>query len=125
MPSANVWSLTNRSATAAATATQAAPTNGATAGNPQLRLRSLQASLVGSGSDRLVVRDGASGSGTIIFSADMAAAAGTAATLSLSRLDLRATPGNALTIEFVTGTGSAEDVNAQGDYVPQGSPWGI
>jgi len=122
MPS-NVWHISNRATGgSAATATQAAT---GTSGNAQLRCRAIQATLVGTSAatDRLVVRDGASGVGTIIFSADLSVAANGMAALPPTPVDLRASPGNALTVEFVNGAGTAEDVNAQGDIIPQGWPY--
>ena len=120
------WSMTARSASAgnAASASQAAPTSAEGVGQIT-RLRSLQCSLGGSsaGTDELVVRDGDAGSGTIIWSADLAIPANGTSPLIISNLDLRASLGNALTVEFVSGvTGDREDVNAQGDFVPQGYP---
>ena len=125
------WSITNRSdAGAAATATEAAPTtlqdqatNNASA--QVLRLRSLFASLSGAnaGTDQLVVRDGASGVGTIIWQQDLSIAANGTAQVDVGNLDLRASLGNALTIEFVAGVaGDRENVNGVGDFVPRGYP---
>src|SRR5512146_2750681 len=117
MLNANTWAISGRSSGGAATATQSAPTNGA-AGGTTLRLRAIQAIIQAGGSntsDRLVVRDGATGVGAIIFSMDLNALANSNGLFQASNLDLRATAGNALTVEFVTGTGNAEDVNAQGD----------
>jgi hypothetical protein len=120
------WQITNRAtAGAAASASQAAPTNGSATGM-QLRLRSIVASIVGTANmvDRLVVRDGATGVGTIIFSADLGAAGNSGQAVPLSDLDVRASKGNALTVEFVSGSGTAENVAAQGDLVPVGYPIG-
>lgn len=120
------WRITNRpAAAAAASATQAAPNA------PYVnRLRAIQASLSGTGigADQLVVRDGATGVGTIIGQWDLATAAnGTGEAISLSDLDIRSSPGNALTVEFVNGGGAntQEDVNAQGDLVVPGTPFGV
>jgi len=118
------WQITNRPAGAAqATASVAAPTNAATTGT-QTRLRCISASLSGTsaGAGELVVRDGASGSGTVIWSKDLNSAANGLASIDLCGLDLRATPGNALTVEFTAGGGAStqENVNAQGDFVQQG-----
>ena len=117
------WSITNRGAAGSpATAAQAAPTNAATSGTTT-RVRCIEASLAGSaaGTDQLVVRDGATGAGTIIWQSDLSVAANGDATRTWCDLDLRATPGNSLTVEFVAGVASdREDVNAQGDFVQQG-----
>src|SRR5260221_14732986 len=96
------WTITNRgSAGAAATASQAAPTSGLAQG-VQLRLRALSASLAGSaaGADQLVVRDGASGTGAIIWPWDLSVPANGGDRVLFFGLDLRGFPGNALTIEF-------------------------
>ena len=126
---AGSWSITNRSsAGAAATASQAAPSSAGAVGQ-QTRLQALQCRLngVAAGTDQLVVRDGASGTGTILAQWDLSVGANTVSDqLSLTGLDLRASVGNALTVEFVNGVASdREDVNAQGDYVPQGYPRGL
>lgn len=121
------WQISNRgSVSTAATVSKTAPAS-ATVGNLQLRLRSLTATLAGSaaGTDQLVVRDGPTSSGTIIWTADLSVAANGFASIAQSDMDLRASPGNALTIEFVSGVSSDfEDVNAQGDYIPQGTAFG-
>ena len=124
---ANTWQITNRaSAGAAATASQAAP-GAALNGGAVVRLRSLQAAIsgTGAGTDLLVVRDGASGAGAIIWSLDMAMPANDTQIVQVTGLDLRASVGNALTVEFVSGVSSdRENVNAQGDFIPQGWPFG-
>lgn len=125
------WTLSNRSSGGVASASQAAAA-AASSGNQRNRLRALVATLAGTvaaaGSAQLVVRDGPSGTGTIIFTADLSISGTQTAELALSDLDLRASTGNALTVEFVSGsgiTGVAQSVNAQGDYVPQGWPLGM
>lgn len=119
------WSITNRGILgAAATATLAAAA-AATDGGQVNRLRSLTGTLSGgsAGTDLLVVRDGPSGSGTIIWQSDLSVAANGTASIFMTNMDLRASPGNALTIEFVSGVASdRESVNAEGDYVPLGYP---
>jgi hypothetical protein len=122
---AGYWSITARaSAGSASSASQAAPA--AAGGVGQIsRLRAIQCSLGGSGvgADQLVVRDGDTGTGTIIAQWDLSVAANGVGLLQLAGMDLRASPGNALTVEFVSGvTSNREDVNAQGDFVPQGYP---
>jgi len=121
------WQISNRGLSgSAATATQAfAPA--ATVGGQQVRLRSLEATLSGAsaGTDQLVVRDGASGVGTVIFTADLSIPANGFASMQLSNLDIRATAGNNLTVEFVSGvTSDRENVNAQGDFVIIGTRQG-
>lgn len=124
---ANPWTLSNRSvAGAAATATQAAPASGAAQGMCA-RLRALQCSInpTAAGTDQLVLRDGASGVGAILWTMDLTVAVGAIAVIALSGLDIRGTPGNALTLEWVSGVATdREAVNGQGDYVPQGYPIG-
>lgn len=122
------WSITNRpSAGTAASASQSSPA-GSASGGQQVRLGGIQASLAGisgSGSDLLVVRDGPTGTGTIIFQIDVAVGSNGVAIVQLPQMDLRATPGNALTVEFVSGSaGNREDINAQGDFVTLGWPFG-
>lgn len=121
---ADPWTITNRgNAGAAASATQAAPASASATQRQVLRLRALQCRLSGSsaGTDLLVVRDGPSGNGTIIWQQDLSVPANGSDSINLSGLDLRATPGNGLTVEFVNGVNSdRETVNAQGDIVPQG-----
>lgn len=123
---ADPWQITNRSAAAAAaSASQPAPASASATNRLVARLRAIQASIqsVAAGTDQLVVRDGASGVGTIIWQTDIQVAIGAFAMVELAGLDLRASPGNALTVEFVTGVASdREAVNAQGDFVPQGYP---
>ena len=123
---ADPWQITNRSAAGApATAAVAAPASASAQNRVVARLRALQCSIqsVAAGTDQLVVRDGATGVGAIIWQTDIQVAIGQTAVVVESDMDLRATPGNALTVEFVTGVASdREAVNAQGDFVPQGYP---
>ncbi len=92
----------------------------------QIRLRAIFASLAAgatAGTDQLVIRDGASGVGTIIWQADLSVPANGGDRVQLSNLDIRATPGNSLTVEFVNGLGQArETVNGEGDIIPVGYP---
>lgn len=121
----NPWSITNRAAAgSASTASIAAPAS-AKASNICTRLRSISVSLAGSsaGTDQIVVRDGASGSGTILKQWDLSVPANGSSLLFMTGLDIRNTPGNALTVEGVSGvTSDREAVNAEGDFVPQGYP---
>lgn len=115
------WQVTNRgSSGSAATATVSAPTS--SLGNIQVtRLRSIQARVAGTtaGQDLLTVKDGS----TVIANFDVSIAANGSDQVTLSDLDLRATPGNDLVIAFASGiTNARENVNAQGDFVPQGYP---
>lgn len=94
-----------------------------TTGGQVIRLRSLQARLSGSGAGAatLVVRDGQTGAGTIIWETSMNNPAGGADGIVLSDMDLRAYSGE-MTIE-TTGAGGANtqlSVNAQGDLVLTG-----
>ena len=118
-----VWQVTNRSTAGnAATAAVAAGSNS----TYQTRMRSIYATLRGpaAGSGTMVVRDGLTGIGTIIFQTDLNISASGRDTLALYEFDIRATPGNVMTIEFTAGTPSDfQVVNAQGDYVPPGTPF--
>lgn len=117
------WSITNTSAGgAAATANVAAPTS-ATTTNQVTRLRAIQATLAGTtaGQDTLQVLDGVA----VIFAARMSVPANGSDNIQLSDLDLRASPGSTLTVAFTSGVGSdIETVNAQGDFIPVGLPYG-
>ena len=122
------WTITNRSgiAGAVASASEPAPASGL-AQNQQVRLIELSATLAGTaaGTSQLVVRDGPSGTGAIIWQWDLSIVAGAADRVFFDNLDLRASPGNALTVEFVAGVASDfESVNAVGDIVPVGYPLG-
>ncbi len=122
------WQVSNRSlAGAPATASVPSPLS-SVYGGQQVRLRALECFVAGSagGGDELVVRDGPTLTGPVIFSADLSIGTiGGAQIVQLTDLDIRATIGNTLTIEFVSGIGSdRENVNAQGDYVPIGYPLG-
>ena len=120
------WTISNRSAAGApASASVAAPASANAQNRLVARLRALQCSInaTAAGTDQLVVRDGASGVGPIIWTMDLTVAVGSIAEITESDLDLRASPGNALTVEWVAGVASdRESVNAQGDFVPQGYP---
>ena len=120
------WSISNRGAAGvAATASQAAPAGASVSGiQMQVRLRSIQARLAGTtaGTDQLIIQDGA----TTIWTEDLSVPANGSDQIALSDLDIRATPGNTLTVAFVAGVASdRESVNAQGDYVPVGYPLGL
>lgn len=110
---------------AANTAATASVTAGTT-GGLVLRLRALQVSIsgTGAGAATIVVRDGATGAGTIIWETQINNAANSGTFYGTGVLDLRATSGT-LTIES-TGAGGANTnlaVNAQGDYVALGAPF--
>lgn len=118
------WQITERSASGAAATASIAAAGSASAGGQVNRLLALAASISGTtaGTAELVVRDGATGSGTIIWQVDLNEAS---SSVVASDLDLRASVGNALTIEFTAGVaGDTQCVNAQGDYVPIGWPYG-
>jgi hypothetical protein len=119
-----MWQVTTRStAGAAATISVSASPNL----TYQARLRALYCTLDGpaAGSGTVVVRDGATGVGTIIFHSTLNLPGSGIDILDRTGIDLRATAGNALTIEFLAGTASDfQSVNAQGDYVPPGTPYG-
>lgn len=117
------WAITATANAAAASAAQAAPNT-----PYQNRLRSVQCTLSGTaiGAVKVVVRDGATGVGTIIAQWDLSipTANGPAAILQLAGLDLRSSAGNALTVESTAsgGANTTTDVNGQGDLVPVGWP---
>lgn len=118
------WQVTTRS-----TAGVAATISVATGPNStyQTRLRAAHCSLDGSaaGSGTVVVRDGPSGSGTIIFQATLNLPGSGIDRLNRTDFDLRATVGNVLTVEFLAGTASDfQSINAQGDYIPPGIQYG-
>lgn len=120
---AGQWQIT---ATANAGQATANVTAGSTAGAPALRLRSLVFTLSGTGAGALtcVVRDGATGAGTIIWQGTLNTAANASGFIAQSDLDLRATSGT-LTVES-TGSGGSNTttcVNASGDYVAQAAPY--
>lgn len=122
------WTVYHYPSTATqATITQAKPTSGATSGDVN-RLRafivSISAAGTASGIIEFVVRDGASGSGTVLLAGSVSVAINSGQTVSLSGLDLRSSPGNGLTVEF-TGAGASatqESVWAEGDIVNAGAP---
>jgi hypothetical protein len=64
--------------------------------------------------------------GTIIFTADLYTAANSADFLDLSEIDLRASAGNVLTVEFTAGIpGDVQEINAEGDFVAPGTFYGV
>ena len=93
----------------------------------QTRLRSLYCTLEGpaGGSGTLVVRDGATGAGTIVFHSTINLPGSGIGIVNRTNIDIRMTTGNVLTVEFLAGTASDfQSVNAQGDYIPHGIPYG-
>lgn len=124
------WALNSYpSATVSASITQGVSGNMATTGLVN-RLRALTVSVAASGSVqaplKVVVRDGASATGSIIWSATLAAAANSVASIVLNNLDLRSSIGSSLTVEFTAGgsTNVQQAVSASGDLVPVGYPYG-
>lgn len=116
---AGQWQLTALEAAAQATASQTAGTTGGL----NLRLRSVVFTLSGTGAGAVtcVVRDGATGTGTIIWQGTLNTAANASGQIEQNNVDLRATSGT-LTVE-TTGSGGANtttSLNAQGDYVATG-----
>lgn len=101
--------------------------SGATNFTQQVRLRSIQATLAGTsaGLGTLVVRDGPTSTGTIILEVQLSIAANGFAAFNASALDLRASNGQ-ITVEFTGATTSDQQaVNAQGDLVQAGAPFGV
>lgn len=117
----NGWNIVSYPSTAAAaSASRAAPT---TQAGDIIRLRSLTlgvaANGAASGNIKFVVRDGATGAGTIIWETVLAAPDGGSNSIFLTGLDLRASLGNALTVES-TGAGAAGSqisISASGDQI--------
>ena len=111
------WSILNFPATnTAATATRAADA----AGRRHV-LTSLHFSVTGAAAApaaiiQCVIRDGAAGAGTIIWSGVLAAPAATAAEISLGNLSIVGSANTALTIEFTgaSGAGTQQSVSASG-----------
>lgn len=122
------WQVTNTGTAGQAATVTISASAAATSGGQVIRLRALQGTLAGvsAGHDQMVVRDGNSGSGTIIWSAELSVVVNGGFTVPAGNIDLRASPGNNMTVEFVSGvTGDIETVNAQGDLVPNGYPYGF
>ncbi len=118
------WQLATRGLAGAAASTVVAISPNPTY---QTRLRAMYCTLAGSnaGSGTVVVRDGISGVGTILFEATLSIPANSRDLVNRTDLDLRATAGNVLTVEFLAGTaGDFQAINAQGDYIPPGIPYG-
>jgi hypothetical protein len=118
------WQLTTRSLAGAAASIAVATSQNS---KYQTRLRAMYCTLAGasSGSGTVVVRDGASGTGTVMFEGTLSISVNSRDLINRTDLDIRATVGNVLTIEFLAGTaGDFQAINAQGDYIPPGIPYG-
>jgi hypothetical protein len=92
----------------------------------QARLRAMYCTLAGTsaGSAAVVVRDGPTGAGAILFQSTLEIPAGGRDLVNRTKIDLRASVGNVLTVEFLAGVaGDFEAVNALGDYIPPGLPY--
>lgn len=116
---AGQWQITAQAAAAQATVAVTASTTG----GQLIRLRSLSFTLSGTGAGAItcVVRDGATGAGTIIWQGTLNTAANASGQIVQQDVDLRASSGT-LTVES-TGSGGAStttSVNAQGDLVQTG-----
>ena len=116
------WQVTAQASAAQATVTTTAGTTGGQA----IRCRAVFFSLSGTGAGAVtcVIRDGATGAGTIIWQGSLNTAANGSAFISPDNLDVRATSGS-MTIE-TTGSGGANTVtsiNAQGDLIAIGKPY--
>lgn len=116
------WSITNTStAGVAATATLAQPTS-AVAQGQQIRVRSVSATVggTGAGADVLQVKDGS----TVVKAWNLSVPANGFASVQLTNLDIRIS--GALTVAFVSGvTSDIETVNAEGDFVQAGLGYGV
>lgn len=120
---AGQWQLQNfPAANTQATASVTAGTTGGLC----IRLRALQVSISGTaaGAATIVVRDGATGAGTILWETQINCAANSGTMYSGSDMDLRATSGT-LTIESTAAGGANTNiaVNAQGDYCQTGQAY--
>jgi hypothetical protein len=118
------WQLTTRSLAGAATSIAVATSPNS---KYQTRLRAMYCTLSGSsaGNGTVVVRDGATGVGTIMFEGTLSIPLNSRDLINRTDLDIRATVGNVLTVEFLAGTaGDFQAINAQGDYIPPGIPYG-
>lgn len=116
------WSITNTSTSgAAASQTLTQPTS-AVAQGQQIRVRSVAASLAGSGAgtDVLQIKDGS----TVLLAIQLSIAANGYAQFTATNLDLRVS--GTLTVAFAAGvTSDVQTVNAQGDYVQSGLGYGV
>jgi hypothetical protein len=119
------WNVNNYPAVT--TAASASKTAASSTGPDVLRCRSLSVSVAGDGAVatgkiKAVLRDGATGVGTIIWSATLQAPATGSANIDIPDLDYRASIGNALTLETTSapaGTGQAA-CSMAGDVVVNG-----
>ncbi len=60
-----------------------------------------------------------------MFEATISIPANSRDLVNRTNLDIRATAGNVLTVEFLAGTsGDFQAINARGDYIPPGLPYG-
>ena len=116
------WQLTAQASAAQATA---AVTSGTVAGQV-IRLRSVFFSLSGTsaGAVTVVVRDGATGAGTIIWQGSLNSAANAGDFILQNGLDVRATSGT-LTVESTAsgGANTTTSLNASGDFVQLGASY--
>lgn len=122
------WSGTSFPATGAqASVSQAAPNVGGV--STVNRIRSLLVSVAGDGTlptgiVHIVIRNGASGVGSIVWNGVVQAAATGSVSLAATDLDIRSGAGNAITLES-TGGGAGNSqlaISVQGDIVPEGYP---
>ena len=109
------WAITS----APAVSTQATATKAAGAAGVRHVLTSIQASLnavVAQAQVGIVVRDGASGVGAILWQDRVTAPAGVDVRISLSGLSIEGTAGNAMTVEFTAAPTATnfETVSATG-----------
>lgn len=107
-----------------ATVTLAATANAGTSGQ-QIRVRSLSAFFAAIGAAQSAVFQVRS-SATVIYSAPIVVLSGDSKQITVSNLDLRVTAGYDLTVEFAAAPAGShvEAVQATGDYVSVGSPYG-
>ena len=117
------WSLTNTAAAGSAASVVQAASSGASGAGMQVRLRTLSASASLASTAGVVVMQVLDGA-TVIHSARLYVPTTGSVIYTLADVDLRASPGNNLTVNFAAGlAGCTQTVNAQGDFIPQGTPY--
>jgi hypothetical protein len=123
--SQGLWTVNNYPSTAtAATVTQPAAGGSLVNRARHITFSASGAAAAATGILECVVRDGATGTGAIIWSGTLSSLAAESSSLVVPWIDLRASKGNALTAEF-TGAGAAGtqlSVSMMGDLVEVGKP---
>ena len=123
--SQGLWTVSNFPATAtAASASQVAVGGTGVVNRARNVCFSVATGATASGPIQCVVRDGDPGTGTIIWQGVIGAAIGGGDCIPLNNCDLRASQGNALTAETVTGGAATSQISISmsGDLVQIGKP---